>query len=726
MAIIQKIRNKYGKVAGAVIVIALLGFILMDASSGRFGDMMGRNSSVAKVDGDKIEVKDYSQRTKEFEMLYAIYNRQTAMDDNTRAQINEQVLNLMVMEKLEEKQCDKLGLSSTKEEEKDLIYGQSPDPMIMQFSIEGNPIFNNQQTGQFDPAYVKGFEQQLPQIDPTGKIKEQWEAVKAYVLRTNKTNKFNYLFITAAYTPKYLMQHNAKEMSNMAGISYVKVPFTAVADNEVKVSDDDIKEYMRKHESQFTTNDATRSIDYVSFDVKPSAEDSAKALNALVQIKGDFANAKDNENFINSKSDEKFLEAYVNKKTFMSAFADSIFNLPTGSVFGPYQENNAYKLTKVIDKKEMPDSVKVRHILVRIKSGGKDVATDSAAKLKLDSAIAAIKGGMPFKEAVTKYSDDDNTKGNGGEYNFTSMQRVQLSKQISKDFADFCFQGKPGETKVLKVKNDQYEGYHYMEIVEQKGYAMAYDLGTITKNLFASDNTENAAYAKATEFAGSSTGGDKFDDAIMKQHYTKKVADGIKVNDFSIQGLGPAREIIRWVAEAKQGDVSTVFHVEGRYIVAKLTSIQNKGLQAIDMNNRPRLEALVKAQKKGEILLNKYKGMASLQAIAQASNQQVSRADTLTEGQSFIPNAGYEPKVVGYTFYKDLPVNKMSPGIVGQGGVYFISVNNRWTQALDPRMADQMRQQQRMMESQMRNSVGQQLQQSLIKKASVKYYPNNI
>src|ERR1700761_420643 len=107
MAVIQKIRDKYGKVAAGVIVVALVGFILMDAASGRFGDLFGHNTSVVKVNGEKIDTKEYSQRMKEFETLYTLYSKTHTLDDATRAQMNEEALKLMVYEKVSGEQCDK-------------------------------------------------------------------------------------------------------------------------------------------------------------------------------------------------------------------------------------------------------------------------------------------------------------------------------------------------------------------------------------------------------------------------------------------------------------------------------------------------------------------------------------------------------------------------------------------------------------------------------------------
>src|SRR6185437_4235776 len=181
MAVIQKIRNKYGKLAGGIIAVALVGFIFMDAASGRFGEFFGHNTSVAKVDGKKIEEKDYSLRQKEYETLYGVFAKGRALDDNARAQLNTEALQNMLFEQVAAEACDKLGIETTEDEKKELIYGSSPDPMVQQY-----PVFADPQTGAFDPRRVKAFEQQANQVDPTGKMLSDWENVKSYVLRNNR------------------------------------------------------------------------------------------------------------------------------------------------------------------------------------------------------------------------------------------------------------------------------------------------------------------------------------------------------------------------------------------------------------------------------------------------------------------------------------------------------------------------------------------------------------
>jgi peptidyl-prolyl cis-trans isomerase D len=731
MSVIQTIRNKYGKIAGAIIALALIGFIVQDARNGSFGGFFRSNdNTVVKVNGTKIDPKEYQVRLKEYETLYSMFNKNRPIDDATRAQMNEQVVQMMVYETVVNEECDKLGIQTSEEEKKDMIYGENADPLVRQFQIEGQQIFINPQTNQFDPQIIKQFEKAIaedPQKnDPTGKLREQWEVVKSYVRNNARVNKYNAMFTGAAYAPAYLAKRSTTDQNSLAAIKYVKVPFSTISDNDVKVTDDEIKAYMQKHSAMFETDQQTRTLEYVSFDIVPSSADTGRQIDALNQVKSDFAAATDNKSFVNSKSDEtnSYTGAYFNKRTFTSRYADTISAQPVGSVFGPYYENGAYKLTKIEDRKTLPDSVHARHILVKTKERAQEVRSDSAAKQRLDSAIAALKSGVPFDSVEARFSDDHQpNKEKAGEYWLTLMQRPGFVKE----FGDFAFEGNKGESKTVKVSSDNYSGYHYIEILDQVGIAPAVKLATITKVLSPSDSTVNAIYGKANEFAGKNQTAAEFDATVKKQNLDKRIGENIKVSNFSITGLGPSREVIRWAFAHKVGDVSAVFQLgEQRYVVAKLAAIDEKGMAGITAANRPMLEQRVKEEKKADLISKKFGASGSLDAIAGASGQQVQQSDSVTLGGAYIGGLGYEPKVVGYSFCNSFQPNTVSPGIKGQGGVYFITVLNRNVPQIDPNLMQMiMGQQRRQQEGQMRNAISQQLQPAEIKKADVKYNAEN-
>lgn len=715
MSVIQKIRTKYAKLAGGVIAVALVAFILMDALSSRTSSLFGNDTSVVKVNGEKVDYMDYSRRTSNYNILYGS-NKQ--LDDNGRAQINSMALQDMIKEKLIEEEAEKLGLTVTEAEKKNMIYGNDPDKAVKNYQA-----FQNPNTKAFDPQYVKLFEEQANQIDPTGGMMEHWMVYKDYVVRNSMINKYNKLFTMAAYVPSFLSQARADEQANMVDIKYVAFTqddLNAKGDIEkTEVTDEDYKRYMNNHKEEFYVKEPTRTIQYVSFDVLPDAKDTARALGVLTSIKDNFSTAEDIESFVNRNSDESYRASYVMKDSYQSRYSDSIFSSPTGTVIGPLYEEQGYKLIKVVDKKMYPDSVKCRHILIKTGEQGQLVLDDSTAKNRIDSIVAAIKGGTSFNEMVEQYSDDQGSKQTGGEYTFAFEQKANLTKP----FGEFIFENKTGDKKVVKVESGNYTGYHYIEILRQDEMKPALKLATITKALYAGDETENEIYARATEFAGNSTSAAEFDKGVNDNKYQVRTAGDIKVYDYTIYGIGPSRELIRWMYDAEQGDVSQVFDMNGKYVVAKLTQVNKEGMKELTDEMRDNMAIQVKEQKRMEMMAEKYKDAKSLETVAQDLSKEVQTMDSIRGNNSFTGPLGYAPKVVGYAHSKSFKPNTVSGPINEQSGLYFISVTNRYKQSsTDSTFATREKE---MMQMEMRNGFDGQAAEQLKKNAKLKYNPDN-
>lgn len=727
MSVIQKIRTKYAKLAGFVIAAALVAFILMDALSSRsVSSLFGNDGSLAKVDGSKVDQKAYLNRIEEYNVLYSYSNGGKQLDDQTQIQIRQQALNDLVNEIIINNECEEVGITTTDKEADDLIYGPNPHQAVKNFQY-----FKDQQTGMFNPALVKNFEDQIqsamsqPNADPQIRvIYNQWQVLKSFVLRTNTVNKYNSLVTNSIYVPSFLIEKQGNEQKMIASVDLVTVSLNSADDADVKVTEAEMIDYMKDHKALYTVDHPSRSIEYVSFDVVPKGRDTARALNPLKTIKDDFA-AVDTakvEAFVNRNSDKQFAGTYTMKKTFMSAFSDSIFSLPTGSVYGPYFEDGYYKLTKVVDRKTFPDSVKCRHILVTTFDRGNQTLSDSAAKKRIDSVVAAIKAGANFDTMVQKYSDDQGSKETGGVYTFEFSQRGG----ISKEFQEFIFEeGKDGQSKIVKVANQAYAGYHYIEIIKQSGFEKAIKTATISKQLYPNDETETEIYNAASEFAVNNNTSAKFDEAVKTDFRSRKrVAQDIKKDDFMLPGLGSARDLIQWAYGAKIGDVSTVIQLKGKYVVAKVTGVQNKGLAKITPDNRNSIEGLVRRDKMLKKVKDKYKDMTSLDQIASAAGGQVRSADSFTAASAFIGELGYEPKVAGYAFYEGFKKGMISPAMLGQGGVFYLSLKDRSTKDV-PIDSAMMNQQKMMIQGQLQNQLNPRITELLRKKASIEYNVEN-
>lgn len=663
MAVIQKIRDKYAKVAGALIVLALVGFILTDL--GRSGRM--QSTTIGKINGEKVDYKEYEDAITLREQEALRQNPNGTIDDNTRAQLRDQVWNQLVSDKLMADINEKLGITVSKEELKDLETGNNPDPSIRQ-------AFTNPQTGLFNPQEVAVQIQQIKK-DPEGR--KQWEAFENDLIRRRYTSKFNSLISGAVYVPKFVLDDQYTGRNSIAKVNYVKLPYTLINDNEVKVTDDEIKKYMEERKAMFQVKEPSRSIQYVAFDIVPSAEDSARILGELDQLKTEFATTTDNESFVNRNSQLQVPVSYYTRQQLQGmgmVNAEELMNAPVNTVIGPFSSGPNILLAKIEDKKTLPDSVNCRHILVKVQSEGDPSGlSDTAAKLRIDSVVAMVKGGVPFDSLVARYSDDPGSKSTGGAYDFPLAQRAGLAKE----FGDFIFEGHTGENKIVKTQF----GYHYIEILKQGKPEASNKIAFIAKDLNTSENTNSNLYNLATQFAAKvSAKGADFEKIARASGYNPMPADGLNANSYLVNGLGSKKELVRWAYDdkTKLGDVSPeVFNIGDKFVVAKLTGVMEPGLAPINSQTRPVLEGYVRKMKKAKLLMEQTKGKGSLDAIAQAKGQQVGTADSLNFLNGFIPGVGGEPKVVGYAYHKGFKENTVSPAIEGQEGVFYLSLLSR-------------------------------------------------
>jgi peptidyl-prolyl cis-trans isomerase D len=513
------------------------------------------------------------------------------------------------------------------------------------------------------------------------------------------------------YVPKWLLEKTNAENSQRSSISYVNVPYSTIPDSTVRVTDEDVQDYVNKHKDTYKQENE-RSLVYVSFDASPSHNDSLSVYNAVASQKDALAAANTTAEIqtlmANSSSETPYFDGYVLSSHMQMGNADTLRKLADGQIIGPYLDGPNYTMAKMIGRRQMPDSVKCRHILIKVDQN----RTDSAAHKLIDSIEAAIKGGASFDSMVVKYSDDPGSKDKHGEYEFTSMQFSNLSKE----FAEVIFYGNVGDKKVVKVDNQSYTGYHYIEVLSQKKFETAYKIAYLSRPIVPSDETINTASGMAAQFAGESRNLKEFDDNAAKRKINKFPTD-VKETDFMIMGLGEAREIIRWAFnDAKKGTVADhAFMVGDKYIVPAVTAVYKKGTMSVE-KARPLVEYKVRNEKKAENIVKKIGNASTLDAVAQATGQQVNRADSITFSSTFIPNVGNEMRVLGASFNKEYQT-KISGPIKGEIGVFVIKIDNI-TAVPNPNF--DAKAQQQAMQQQMGAMIGYRAMEIMKKAADIK------
>lgn len=687
MSVIQKIRDKYARWAVVAIALSLLGFILMDALAGR-GSIFGQQSTtIGKINGKKIDYIEFNKKVQAQEEMARAQGYD--MGEAGRQQVIESVWSQEIMQTLLQEQIDELGLTVGKKELNDMLFGANPPQDLRQNFTDPNTGVYNAQAAQ---QYINQVKSQ-----GTPEQKAQFNDYLGQLEFGRLTEKYATLLSSTIYFPKWFVEKQNADNSLVGRASYVSIPYTTISDSAVKVSDEEIKEYMNDHKEDFEQKEETRSISYVVFNAAPSSADSAAVRQQLESLKGQFQAAPDAAQFIAQQGSAiTFADQYFGQSQIQVPNKDSIFALPNGGVFGPYLDANNYVLAKKLDVKTMPDSAKVRHILISTGNPqtGQPGTPDSVAKRRIDSIAAAINNGASFDSMVVRYSDDPGSKEKGGVYDFFPQG------QMVPQFNDFAF-GKPVGTRDV-VKTDF--GYHLVEVLGHKGSQPYYKVAYLAKPIVPSNETDQAASSAASLFAGDArnlkTFNDNFDKNLKGKGYNKLVAQDIRESDFSIQGLGSNRTLVRNIFEADQGDVLQPERVGDNYVVVAVTEVNEKGMMSV-AKARAVVEPVLRNEKKAELIKQKIGKISTLEAASAAVGQPVQVADSLHfNGANAV--FGYEGKVIGAVFN---PANKgkvVPEAIEGQSGVYVLRVDNISTV---PVPAANVQQQQEMLKQQARQGL---------------------
>lgn len=661
MQIIQNIREKGAAIVIGVIALSLIGFILMDAKPGGNGGIFGGNpsSSIGEINGESIEYNEFNDKVKQAEEQYGGQLRGTQVYE-----VSQSVWDQIVAEKVLVKEFEKLGLSFSPKEMSSIMFSNDAPYALKQ-------AFTDKATGQYDIAKAQEWWATAKKSKD-----EQRKAIENQIVEPMKLqtmyNKYNSMLAASAYYPSWMQQKDIAENKAFANISYVAIPYNVISDSTVKVSDDEIMDYMNKNKSIYK-QDGGRYISYVTFSANPSASDTLKSVQAVEALKAPFAADTNAKAFVaRNMSSINFYDGYTLKSKLAMEQKDSIAALSSGNVFGPYLDGGNFVLAKMIGVRQLPDSVKTRHILVSTNDPqtGQPLLEDSIAKKRIDSIAAAIGGGADFNAMVAQYSDDRGSKDKGGEYDYTSTQ----FGTIAKEFAETIFYGNSGDKKVVHTVF----GWHYIEVLNQKNFEPAYKVAYLAKQILASDETINLASSKATKISGEARDAKSFETYISKNGIQKMdVPDLIKANDYRLGGLQDARQLIKWAFDAKPGEVSEPFNIEDQFVVAVLNKIQPDGLPDVKAA-RPLVELTVRNLKKAAVITKKLTATPTLESAASAYNVQVGSAgadSTLTFSSQIINGVGNEPKIIGTAFNKAYQT-KVSEPIAGTNGVYVIKVNS--------------------------------------------------
>jgi peptidyl-prolyl cis-trans isomerase D len=653
MAILERLRVKAGLLLAIVIGLALLAFVLSDfLDSG--GSLFTRSKyEIAEVSGKSVPYTDYDKKVKELEEMQKLQSGQASLDEETMDQIRNVTWDNLIQDMLLDKQYEKLGLDVSSDELSDLIIGETPHPAIAQ-------LFTDPQTGVLNRQALSAFMQRVKSDEEDSKEKTYYLFLEKEIERQRKNVKYLNLIRKGLYATKFEAQEQQLETSRSVDVDFVVKNFNTVSDSAIKISDKDISKYYNEHINQFKQKES-RDISYIAYDVVPSQSDYQTAEKWINDIKPDFEKADDMIQFVNMESDVPFDEKNYSANELPDTLDKVLFNASVGSTFGPYFEENAFRISRLAAIKYLPDSVKARHILLRATQSNFQTVMQTA-----DSLINLIKSGSDFNSLAMMYSSDGSAQSGGDLGWFKEGDMV-------KPFSDSCFLAKKGDIKKIVT---QY-GVHVVQIMDQSRPGKQVQVATLVKNVIISEETDHNYYMLANEFAGKNNTYDKFINAVKTEKLNLQSAPGLAPMDKRINNLEGARPVVSWAYKAEEKDISTVFKCGNTYVVAIVDKIREEGPAPLE-DVRAEIENRVKQEKVAERLvaqfLSKMKSAKTIEDLAREMGLSVEPVSGLRFTASSLGNSGAEPKVVAAATSMEKGV--ISAPIIGENGVYVLSVNN--------------------------------------------------
>lgn len=669
MSILSSIRSRVGLIVG-IIFVALLAFVLTDLFNnqrGLFGGGPGSND-VGEINGHAVSISEFQNRIAEIEQ-----QQNRTLTEQEQTQLQEVIWAELTEKYVFNPQYDELGLTVTDDELAEQMYGSQPSPYLNQW-------FSDRQTGQILPDFagpdgqlsgkaIRDFAKKMP-----AETEKQWAQIEVELRKLLIKEKYNTMIRKGFYVTNAQAKHEYKDENTKFNFKYIVKRFAEVADSTVTVTDAEMKDYYNSNQYKFKQRDDSRGMEYVSFDIFPSADDIAKQREDMTKMVPEYKGKKGEDDslyVVSSSTSGMYQKKYLHAGQYPVGSDSAFLKAAPGEVLGPFNEGENITIYKVLAQKNSVDSVKIRHILVAYKGGERAdptiTRTLEQSKQRADSILRVIKGGKKMEDLVEKFTDDPGSKsGNKGDYGWFTEE-----SGFVQEFKDAGFNNPVGANVVIKTAF----GYHVIQVLDKTKPTTKVQVVAIEKKTEPSETTIRSVYNKASEFSGRNNTGDLFTKAAQKDGMNvskePEIAEGARM----IQGVENPREIIRWMynEDTQVGSISQPFTNGEKLLVCHLTSILNKGIKPFeDPKVREICQLEARKIKKAKMFtdeLNKAKG-ASIDIWAQNAKTSPQSGVNVTLGQPYIQAAGYEGAVVGTL--ANMKAGQLSAPIKGTMGVYVV------------------------------------------------------
>ncbi|MBT4825430.1 MAG: peptidylprolyl isomerase [Flavobacteriaceae bacterium] len=658
MAVLGQIRQRSVFLI-LVIGMALFAFVISGVFDGNSAST-GPGDPIAVVNDEEIDLTFYRQLVENTERSYNLSTMQavnSVWDQLVRATIFRQ-------------EFERLGIDAGREQIQMILM---QDERIVQ-----DPRFQNE-TGFFDFGIFTDYINQLRVENP--QAYNSWKIQEENIVGLAKENIYYDLIKSSTGFTEMEGEIAYHSQNDKVNLKFVRLPYQEVPDSLFKVTDADIKQYINKNKENYET-EMSRSVRYVIFPEVASEADENQIRSDLEKLKTQrieyndvskltdtiegLATTQNITDFIEQYSETPFDSIYKTKGVLANEYADILFGLNPGDIFGPYKDGNALKISRFLDRKK-GGSIKASHILVAFEGATRanpeiTRSSEEAKKLAQQLYRKARRNPDDFAQLATENSDGP-TKATGGDLGF--FQEGMMTDK----FFDFCNRSRVGKIGLVETEF----GFHIIKVTDKEDVVLTAD---VTKEIVPSEETSNGVFQKTTQFEMESSKTEQLDTIAKNYNYDVKFVQKVNLLDENLPELPRQRNLVQWLFndETEIGNVKRFSLTNGGYVVAQMTGIIPEGTVNFESVKLEVVQEIMK-ERKAAHLLEIHADKNSLDALASATVKEIETASAVTQENTVLAGAGTEPYVIGTAFAMD--INQSSALIEGNNGVYMIEVTSK-------------------------------------------------
>ena len=651
MAVLEKIRVKFGLVISIIIALALLSFIIDPSTLESALHSMSSKYDVGSIAGKAVPYTDYLEDVERFTQINEIITGTSVQNEQTQQQIRDAAWQELVDKYMFTKNAKAAGITVGKAEIVDLTTGANPSPLIA-----SNGAFLDE-NGNFSADRVRDFVAQIPS-DESGRLQLYWNYLQNTLETQQYYAKYGAIFNASTFQNALEKKQAIAQNNTTANVDYVYVTYPFGQDSTVKVTPAEIKKYYKEH-PDFFEQQASRDIEYVVFEVNPSAEDISATNDQFAEAYAKFADADNVKTFLLKNSDRQ-LSNYWYKAGELNSINKEVNDFVfegKGSVSPIIADGETFYAVRVMDTKPVSDSAYVKHILLQGTNAGKTA----------DSLANVVRKGANFSSLAAEFSVDQNSAADGELGNIGWMTQTYMIPGF-----ESVITAPVNQPMVIKT---QY-GTHVVVVSKKTAPVTKKQVAILEKTAVASKETTNAIYAQANKFAtiANKTAAGYAAAVDTMKVYSHKM--NITEATSTYGSIDNAKEVTRWAFDNKVGKASNIITVNNKYFfIAEVTGAHKEGVKPLnEVSSSIESQLFVKkmAEAKKAEVAGKIEGCTTLQEVADKLEASITSEPSL----SLAPMGGrVDPGLAGAVYTAE--EGKLTGPVAGAYGTYVLVVNSK-------------------------------------------------